>query len=167
MRTVELLDQIRPIWIERVSRQLARGESVRESFAAITAKINTGLSGSSSMTPEQVALGFIEVANETMARPIREISVARGYDLKDHVLACFGGAGAQHATAIARMLGIPQVFIHRFAGILSAYGLGLANVVVEKQQPASDILQPGSLLGRRRASGRGNGLIVPLQRRQC
>jgi len=122
-------------------------DSVRESFAAITAKINAGLPGSRSMTPEQAALGFIEVANETMARPIREISVARGYDLKDHVLACFGGAGAQHATAIARMLEIPQVFIHRFAGILSAYGLGLADVVVEKQQPASEVLHAGSLAG--------------------
>jgi len=86
---------------------------------------------------EEVALGFIEVANEVMVRPIREVSVMRGYDIKDHVLACFGGAGGQHACAIARELGISKIFIHRFSGILSAYGIGLADIVVEKQSPCA------------------------------
>jgi 5-oxoprolinase (ATP-hydrolysing) len=91
----------------------------------------------SEMSVAEVALGFIEVANAAMVRPIREISVMRGFDIKDHVLATFGGAGPQHACAIARTLGIKQVFIHRHAGILSAYGIGLADVVVDKQTPAA------------------------------
>ena len=93
--------------------------------------------GLSELSTEQVALGFIQVANETMVRAIREISVMRGFDSKDHILATFGGAGPQHACAIARSLGISKVFIHRFAGILSAYGMGLADVVAERQKPAS------------------------------
>ena len=95
------------------------------------------------MSPEEVALGFLRVANEVMVRPIREISVMRGFDIKEHALACFGGAAGQHACAIARELGISKIFIHRFAGILSAYGMGLADIVVEKQQPSAIILSEG------------------------
>jgi 5-oxoprolinase (ATP-hydrolysing) len=94
------------------------------------------------MTVEQVALGFIQVANEVMVRPIREISVMRGFDIKEHVLAVFGGAGPQHACAIARSLGISDIFVHRFSGILSAYGIGMADVVVDLQKPASARYQP-------------------------
>jgi len=93
--------------------------------------------GRPGMTLEEAAFGFIRVANEQMARAIREVTVARGFDVRRHVLACFGGAGGQHACALARSLGIPRVRIHRFAGILSAYGLGLADVVRERQQPAA------------------------------
>ena len=64
----------------------------------------------------------------------------RGFDIKEHALACFGGAAGQHACAIARELGISKIFIHRFAGILSAYGMGLADIVVEKQQPSAIVL---------------------------
>jgi 5-oxoprolinase (ATP-hydrolysing) len=92
------------------------------------------------LTMEQVALGFIQVANEVMVRPIREISVMRGFDAKDHVLAAFGGAGPQHACSIARALGIGKIFIHRFSGILSAYGIGMADVVVDRQKPSSTVL---------------------------
>ncbi len=88
---------------------------------------------------EEMALGFIQVANETMIRPMREISVAKGYDIQNHVLVCFGGAGGQHACAIARRLGVKKIRIHRFAGILSAYGMGLADVVEERQEPAAEI----------------------------
>ena len=89
----------------------------------------------SPLSVEQAALGYIRVANEVMIRPIKEISVMRGFDIKEHVLATFGGAGAQHACAIARGLGLSNIFIHRFSGILSAYGIGLADVVIEKQRP--------------------------------
>jgi 5-oxoprolinase (ATP-hydrolysing) len=75
-----------------------------------------------------------------MVRPIREISVMRGYDIKEHILATFGGAGPQHACAIARGLGISKIYIHRFSGILSAYGIGMADVVVERQKPFSWVL---------------------------
>ncbi|HLC16474.1 MAG TPA: hydantoinase B/oxoprolinase family protein, partial [Thermodesulfovibrionia bacterium] len=101
--------------------------------------------GFTPMTVEETALGFIEVANETMARAIRQISVMRGYDIKEHVLACFGGAGGQHACSLARRLGISRVRIHRFAGILSAYGLGLADVVREVQTSAADTLSSETL----------------------
>jgi len=103
-------------------------------------KINQDRSEFPPMTVEETALGFIEVANETMARAIRQISVMRGYDIKEHVLACFGGAGGQHACSLARRLGISRVRIHRFAGIMSAYGLGLADVVREIQAPAAQTL---------------------------
>lgn len=81
----------------------------------------------------QVAMGFIKVANETMCRPIRALTQMRGYDVSQHVLACFGGAGGQHACAIARSLGIRTIFVHRYSGVLSAVGIGLAEVVAEEQ----------------------------------
>jgi 5-oxoprolinase (ATP-hydrolysing) len=93
------------------------------------------------LTVEQTALGFLQVANEVMVRPIREVSVMRGFDIKDHILATFGGAGAQHACAIAKALGISSIFIHRFSGILSAYGIGLADSVVDRQLPAAAVLK--------------------------
>ena len=81
----------------------------------------------------QVAMGFVKVANETMCRPIRALTQMRGFDVSQHVLACFGGAGGQHACAIARALGMQTIFIHRFSGVLSAVGIGLAEVVAEEQ----------------------------------
>jgi 5-oxoprolinase (ATP-hydrolysing) len=121
----------------------------RNAFRDLTDQINTHLKAIQRplMTLEEVAEGFITLANENMARPIREVSITRGHDIKEHVLACFGGAGGQHACALARSLGIRKITIHRFAGILSAYGLGLADVVVEKQEPASAILEEPSLPG--------------------
>lgn len=99
------------------------------------------------LTVEETALGFLQVANEVMVRPIREVSVMRGFDIKEHVLATFGGAGGQHACAIARSLGISTIFVHRFAGILSAYGMGLADAVMEKQRPAAQIFSQDTLPG--------------------
>ena len=72
-----------------------------------------------------------------MCRPIRNLTQGKGYDTSAHLLCCFGGAGAQHACSVARNLGINKVFIHKYAGILSAYGMGLANVVNEQQEPCS------------------------------
>ncbi|XP_031440117.1 5-oxoprolinase [Clupea harengus] len=89
------------------------------------------------MSVEAVAMGFIRVANEAMCRPIRALTQAKGHDTSKHVLACFGGAGGQHACAIARALGMKTVFIHKYSGVLSAYGLALADVVEEVQEPCS------------------------------
>lgn len=86
-------------------------------------------------TSHEVAYGFIRVANEAMARPIRNLTTMKGYDVTKHTLACFGGAGPQHCCAIAKSLGMKKVYVHRYSGILSAYGLSLADVVVEKQEP--------------------------------
>ncbi|MDH5750982.1 MAG: hydantoinase B/oxoprolinase family protein [Deltaproteobacteria bacterium] len=110
----------------------------RQAMERLAAEINADLAGERAREPysvEEAALGFIAAANETMARPIREISVARGHDIKEHVLACFGGAGGQHACAISRSLGIREILIHRFGGILSAYGMGMADVVRDLQAP--------------------------------
>lgn len=84
---------------------------------------------------QDVAMGFIKVANESMARPIRALTQSRGFDTSKHALAVFGGAGGQHACSIAKDLGMKTVLIHKFAGILSAYGMALADVVHEAQEP--------------------------------
>jgi 5-oxoprolinase (ATP-hydrolysing) len=106
--------------------------ATKKAFEVIQKKIDKEYK---KLSLEEIALGFIKVANETMMRPMREISVMRGYDIKNHILACFGGAGAQHACAIAKELGIKKVFIHSHAGILSAYGIGAADIVLDSQQP--------------------------------
>lgn len=90
-------------------------------------------------TIEEIAFGFIQVANEAMCRPIRNLTQMRGFDITKHALACFGGAGPQHACAMARSLGITKVFVHRYGGILSAYGLSMADAVVEEHEPAKEI----------------------------
>ncbi len=77
----------------------------------------------------ELAAGFVRIANDAMARAIREISVARGYDVTEYALFSFGGAGAQHACAMAETLGIRTVLLHPLAGVLSAWGMGLADVV--------------------------------------
>ncbi len=79
-------------------------------------------------TPVELADGFLKIANANMTRAIRRISVAKGYNPADYLLVTFGGAGAQHACAIARAMGIRQILVHPYAGILSAYGIGLADV---------------------------------------
>ncbi|KAF3762591.1 putative 5-oxoprolinase [Cryphonectria parasitica EP155] len=114
-------------------------DKVREEFAKLTRLVNSEKNGDDQLTAEQVAMGFIEVANATMARPIRTLSEGRGFDTAAHNLACFGGAGGQHAVAIARDLGIRRVLIHRLSSILSAYGMALADIVVEKQEPEAAV----------------------------
>lgn len=98
-----------------------------------------------SKTAEEIALGFLEVANETMAKPIRSLTEARGFDTSAHNLASFGGAGGQHACAIATSLSIETVIIHRYSSILSAYGMALADVVHEEQEPASGVLDDAAM----------------------
>ncbi|XP_029033691.2 5-oxoprolinase [Osmia bicornis bicornis] len=118
-----------------------------EAFQALTDQINEFLAKEShrgKMSIEEVAMGFVRVANETMCRPIRALTQAKGYDTSRHVLACFGGAGGQHACAIARSLGMGTVFVHKYAGILSAYGMALADAVEEAQEPSAEIYEPKS-----------------------
>ena len=80
------------------------------------------------ITPEQVAAGFIAIAVENMANAIKKISLQRGYDVTQYALCCFGGAGGQVACLIANTLGMKTIFLHPYAGVLSAYGMGLADV---------------------------------------
>ena len=89
---------------------------------------------SSARTPEQVAEGFLSVAVENMANAIKKISVQRGYNIKEYTLCCFGGAAAQHACRVADSLGIKSIFIHPYAGVLSAYGMGLADQRLIKER---------------------------------
>ncbi|EDW56778.1 GM15915 [Drosophila sechellia] len=113
-------------------------EIARSKFVELQAEINDYLKSSGDnrvLSVEDVALGFIRVANETMCRPIRALTQSRGLDTANHVLSCFGGAGGQHACSIARNLGIAKVVVHKYAGILSAYGMALADVVQEFQEP--------------------------------
>jgi 5-oxoprolinase (ATP-hydrolysing) len=91
------------------------------------------------MSLDEVAYGFIKIANETMTRPIRSLTEARGHDTSKHRLATFGGAGGQHAVAIAEALGISQILVHRYSSVLSAYGMSLADVVDERQEPESKV----------------------------
>ncbi|EGO61350.1 5-oxoprolinase [Neurospora tetrasperma FGSC 2508] len=91
------------------------------------------------MDLDEVAYGFLTVANEAMTRPIRSITEAKGHDTSKHRLATFGGAGGQHAVAIAESLGIKQILIHRYSSVLSAYGMALADVVDERQEPDSSV----------------------------
>ncbi|GAB7353474.1 hypothetical protein MBLNU459_g3929t1 [Dothideomycetes sp. NU459] len=115
-------------------------EAVKRKFSELTGVINAEKDGVQSLTPEQVASGFLAVANATMTRPIRKLSEGRGFETAAHNLACFGGAGGQHATAVARDLGIHRTLIPRYSSILSAYGMALADIVVENQEPEATIL---------------------------
>ncbi|MEK6262987.1 MAG: hydantoinase/oxoprolinase family protein, partial [Planctomycetota bacterium] len=94
-----------------------------------------------SYSPHELAQGFIDIANTTMARAIRKISVSKGYDPAEYALVTFGGAGAQHACALAKSLGMATVLSHPYSGVLSAYGIGLADV---RQLRERGVLKPFS-----------------------
>src|SRR4030095_972392 len=80
------------------------------------------------MAPRNVAEGFIRIAVDNMANAIKQSPLARGHDFPRYPLQCFGGAGGQHACLVADALGIERVMIHPLAGVLSAYGIGIADV---------------------------------------
>src|SRR5437588_2674808 len=104
---------------------------VRAKFAALANEVTekTGIS----RAPEAIAEGFLRIAVENMAKAIKHISVQRGYDVTEYTLCCFGGAGGQHACLVADALGMKRVYIHPFAGVLSAYGMGLADLRTLKE----------------------------------
>ncbi len=99
---------------------------VRERFAALAEQISAATGRP--RTPEEVAEGCLAIAVESMANAIKKISVQRGYDVSEYTLCCFGGAAGQHACLVADALGMKQVFLHPYAGVLSAYGMGLADI---------------------------------------
>lgn len=114
-------------------------EVVRQRFAALAAEIST-VSGAA--TAEEVAAGALRIAVASMANAIKKISVARGHDVTGYTLQCFGGAGGQHACLVADALGMTRVFIDPLAGVLSAYGMGLADQLALREaqieQPLTD-----------------------------
>jgi len=96
-------------------------------------------------SPEALAEGFLQIAVQNMANAIKRISVARGYDVTRYTLQCFGGAGGQHACAVADALGMSRVFIHPLAGVLSAYGMGLADQIAMREGSVEQLLDVAGL----------------------
>ena len=101
-------------------------EVVSLQFSKLSAQMNR--------SPENIADGFLKIAVQQMANAIKKISVARGYDVTRYTLQCFGGAGGQHACLVADALGMTKVFVHPMAGVLSAYGMGLADQSLIREQ---------------------------------
>ena len=104
---------------------------VRRRFAQMAADVEARTGRT--LAPEAVAEGFIDIAVGAMANAIKKISVARGYDVTRYTLQCFGGAGGQHACRVADALGMTRIFVHPLAGVLSAYGMGLADQTVMRE----------------------------------
>ena len=116
---------------------------VAEKFSQLAAQIEADTGDRRS--PQAVAAGFLAVAVENMANAIKKISVQRGYDVSEYTLCCFGGAAGQHACLVADALAMKRILIHPCAGVLSAYGMGLADTVVERQQAVEATLDRGLL----------------------
>jgi 5-oxoprolinase (ATP-hydrolysing) len=114
-------------------------EAVREAFAQLAREIGDGRSA------EDVADGFIRIAVENMANAIKKISLQRGYDVTRYALNCFGGAGGQHACLVADALGMTRVLIHPFSSLLSAYGMGLADIRATRQQAVEETFEDAAL----------------------
>ncbi|MBX4906438.1 MULTISPECIES: hydantoinase B/oxoprolinase family protein [Rhizobium] len=126
--TGKLLPEFFPTIFGPEQDQPLDAEAVRAAFAEMAQDIGGG------RTAEEVADGFLAIAVENMANAIKKISVQRGYDVSDYALTCFGGAGGQHACLVADSLGMKTVLIHPFSGILSAYGMGLADIRATRQR---------------------------------
>jgi 5-oxoprolinase (ATP-hydrolysing) len=130
-----LLGRVQPAYFPRVfgptGDQPLDTKATEAKFAELSARI-TAATGDS-RGPAEVAAGFLEIAVQNMANAIKKISVQRGYDVTRYVLSTFGGAGGQHACAVADALGMTSVLIHPLAGALSAYGIGLADVIAMRE----------------------------------
>ena len=111
-----------------------------EKFNDLAAKVNNATR--LSYSPENLAEGFLKIANETMCRAMKKISVSRGYDIRDHALVCFGGAAPQHACDIARILGIKTIVVHPLSSLLSAYGIAIADRRERKALAVMNLLTP-------------------------
>ncbi len=118
---------------------------VRQKFADLAQQI-ADATGEEKRSPEDVAEGFLTIAIENMANAIKQISVQRGYDVTEYVLNSFGGAGGQHACLVADALGMKTVLLHQFAGVLSAYGMGLADIRALREQTAQADLTDEALV---------------------
>ncbi|MCE2915201.1 MAG: hydantoinase B/oxoprolinase family protein [Rubrivivax sp.] len=130
-----LLGKIQPAWFPKVfgpgaDEPLDR-DGVVAKFEALAAEVRSATGRAA--TPESLAEGFLQIAVQNMANAIKRISVARGYDVTQYTLQCFGGAGGQHACLVADALGMERVFVHPLAGVLSAYGMGLADQIAMRE----------------------------------
>ena len=124
-----LLGRIQPAHFPQVfgpgANQALDRDGVAAQFAALAERV--GQASGAATTPQALAEGCLQIAVQAMANAIKRISVARGHDVTQYTLQCFGGAGGQHACGVADALGMAQVYIHPLAGVLSAYGMGLAD----------------------------------------
>ena len=120
-------------------------EITRSLFASLSQEIEQATGDRRG--PEQVAAGFLEIAVQNMANAIKKVSVQRGYDITRYVLSTFGGAGGQHACAVADALGMTRVLIHPLAGVLAAYGLGLADIIAMRETAVEAPLSAELLAG--------------------
>ncbi len=148
-----LLGKVQPAYFPKVfgpgaDEALSR-EAVVEKFAELASRTGVigdgGGQGKPPLSPEECAEGFINIAVQQMANAIKKISVARGYDVTRYTLQCFGGAGGQHACLVADALGMTRVFVHPLAGVLSAYGMGLADQNVIREQAVEARLEGAAL----------------------
>ncbi len=118
-------------------------ETVAAKFRDLAREIETATGDR--RRPEQVAAGYLTIAVQNMANAVKKISVQRGYDVTEYTLCCFGGAGGQHACLVADALAMKSILIHPCAGVLSAYGMGLADTVVGRQRAVETVLDAASL----------------------
>jgi 5-oxoprolinase (ATP-hydrolysing) len=142
-----LLGRIPPVYFPRLfgatADQPLDEAVVRDKFAELAAAVSADRGAG--VAAEDVALGFLTVAVENMANAIRKITIERGEDARDFTLCCFGGAGGQHACRLADVLGIGTIWLHPLAGVLSAYGMGLADLRVERQRSVDMPLNAANL----------------------
>ncbi len=127
-------------------------DAVRAGFDTLAREVSGSLGGD--RAPEEIADGFIKIAVENMANAIKKISVQRGYDVTRYALNCFGGAGGQHACLVADALGMTKVLIHPFSSLLSAYGMGLADIRATRQQAIEERLGEEALASIRTVGAR-------------
>jgi 5-oxoprolinase (ATP-hydrolysing) len=143
-----LLGRIQPEFFPRVfgphGDELLDRDLVRVAFTELAAEVSDATG--SDRDPEQVAAGFLDIAVANMANAITKISVQRGYDVTRYALCTFGGAGGQHACAVADVLGITTVLIHPLAGVLSAYGMGLADITAMREASVEEPLAEAASL---------------------
>jgi 5-oxoprolinase (ATP-hydrolysing) len=130
-----LLGKIQPAYFPKVfgpkADEALDREGVAAKFEALAVEVSQATGRDA--TPESLAEGFLQIAVQNMANAIKRISVARGYDVTQYTLQCFGGAGGQHACLVADALGMSRVFVHPLAGVLSAYGMGLADQIAMRE----------------------------------
>lgn len=162
-----LLGKIQPKWFPKVFGKAANEPLDRDAVVAAFDRMAADVEKSTGTkrSPEELAEGFLDIAVASMANAIKKISVARGYDVTRYTLQCFGGAGGQHACLVADALGMSTVFVHPLAGVLSAYGMGLADQGVMRQaaieQPLADAALPAV---RTRLDGLADEAVAEIRR---
>ncbi len=140
----KLQPQFFPALFGLAGNELLDAEAVARQFKALTDDIAAATG--KRPTAEEAAEGFLKIAVENMANAIKQISIERGYDVTEYTLCCFGGAGGQHACLVADALGMKRVYIHPLAGVLSAYGIGIADLRAIKERAVEARLDPDAML---------------------